>query len=150
MIALEIENVKKFMVSLFQGDMFDKFHVSGCEVLTFVTFITDGRKNEAWYDSDEKSFGDETGLVLWKEVKNLVFELIKGNRVPEKMNIDLCHYLSSGDMGSVRISYENGKLYMYSGYMQKEFSMDKSGQQEWDDRCCDFVKKNAIEFTTVR
>lgn len=146
MIALQIENIKKFMVELFQGEMFDRFRVGECEVLTFVRFTTDGRRNEAWYDTEEKSL-DDTGLVGWKELKPIVFELIKGKKVPEKMCIDFCHYMPSGDMGSIRVQYENGVLHMFSGYMQKEFSMDRSGQYSWDEKCRGFIKKHAIEYS---
>ena len=54
MIVLEIDSVKEFMQHMFQGSMFDRFHLRSCEVTTFATFHIDGRCFDDWFDSDEK------------------------------------------------------------------------------------------------
>ena len=41
MIVLEIDSVKEFMQHMFQGSMFDRFHLRSCEVTTFATFYID-------------------------------------------------------------------------------------------------------------
>ena len=41
MIVLEIDSVKEFMQHMFQGSMFDRFHLRSCEVTTFATFHID-------------------------------------------------------------------------------------------------------------
>jgi hypothetical protein len=148
MIALQIENIKEFMVQLFQGEMFDKFCVSGCEVTTFTRFTSDCRQNSDWYDVDEKE-EDSSGLVSWKQLKPVMFSLIKGKKTPSNMNIDFCFYMPDGDMGSLRIQYEADKLLVFTGYMQREFSMDKSKQQSWDENCIQFIKKNNIVSTRL-
>ncbi len=53
MIVLEIDSVKEFMQHMFQGSMFDRFHLRSCEVTTFATFHIDGRCFDDWIDSDE-------------------------------------------------------------------------------------------------
>ncbi len=148
MIVLEIENIREFMTQLFSGEMFDRFHVCGCEVTTFVTFQTDGKRHDAWYDTDEK-VDDPIGLVIWQQLKPYVFLWIKGKRVPEKMRIDFCHYMGNGDVGSLRIQYEQEKLQVFTGYMQKEFSLDKENQREWDENCRQFLQKNKIVSTQL-
>lgn len=148
MIVLEIENIKEFMAQLFTGEMFDRFHVRSCEVTTFVTFRIDGRRHDAWYDTDEK-VEDKTGLVIWQQMKSYVFAWIKGKKVPEKLRLDLCHYMTNGDVGSLRIQYESEKLQIFTGYMQKEFSLEKGAQQDWDENCLNFIKKNGIVSTQV-
>ena len=84
MIVLEIDSVKEFMQHMFQGSMFDRFHLRSCEVTTFATFHIDGRCFDDWFDSDEKRT-DETGLVTWNMMKTFVFSWIKGNKVPRQM-----------------------------------------------------------------
>lgn len=148
MIVLEIENIKGFMEQLFNGEMFDRFHVRNCEVTTFVTFQIDGTRHDAWYDTDEK-MEDATGLVLWQQLKPYVFTWIKGKRVPEKMCLDFCHYMANGDVGSIRIQYEQERLQIFTGYMQKEFSLDRGNQQEWDENCIQFIRKNGIVSTQL-
>ena len=148
MIVLKIENVKEFMQHLFQTDMFDKFCVGRCEVTTFVNFTTDCRKNPDWYDSDEKQ--GETGiLVRWLELKPVIFSLIKGRKTPSRLAVDLCYYMPDGDMGSMRIQFENGSLIVYTGYMQHEFTLDRGKQQNWDENCITFLKKNEIVSTLL-
>lgn len=146
MIVLEIDSVKEFMQHMFQGSMFDRFHLRSCEVTTFATFHIDGRCFDDWFDSDEKRT-DETGLVTWNMMKTFVFSWIKGNKVPQKMSFDFCHYMPNGDVGSIQIRYEKEKLQFVTGYMQKEFSLDKKGQQAWDDNCLQFIKKHEIVST---
>lgn len=48
MIVLEIDSVKEFMQHMFQGSMFDRFHLRSCEVTTFATFHIDGRCFDDW------------------------------------------------------------------------------------------------------
>ena len=35
-------------------------------------------------------------------------------------------------MGSLRIQYSENGLFVYTGYMQREFVIDKEKQQAWD------------------
>lgn len=146
MIALQIENVKDFMTCLFQGDMFDKFLVNGCEIKTFVNFETDGKKNHSWYDTGEDERREEA-FVRWKELKPAIFSLIRGKKTPAKMNISMCHYMADGDMGSLRIQFEDDKLFVFTGYMQQNFTLDKGKQQQWDENCMKFLIKNKIVST---
>lgn len=147
MTAFQIENVKEFMQHLFQTDMFDRFYVGGCEVSTFVTFSIDGKKNRDWYDTGEEM--EDGRRVSWRELKPVIYMLIKGKKTPGRLMIDLRHYLPDGDMGSFRIMFEKDVLTVYSGYMQQEFSMDREKQLLWDEKCENFLKKNDIVSTHV-
>lgn len=148
MIVLEIENIKEFMAQLFHGEMFDRFHVRNCEITTFVTLQIDGKRHDDWYDTDEK-VDDPTGLVTWQQLKFHVYAWIKGKKVPEKMRLDFCHYMGNGDVGSIRIQYEQEKLQLFTGYMQREFSLNKENQLQWDENCLKFIKKNNIVSTQL-
>lgn len=148
MIELQIENIKTFMEKMFHGDMFDKFHVNQCEITTFVSFRIDGTRYDEWFDTEERH-KDATGLISWQFLKPYVYDWIKGKKVPVKMKLDFCHYMANGDVGSIRIQYEKEKLFVFTGYMQKEFSLDKSSQQQWDENCLNFIKKNEIVSTLV-
>ena len=59
MIVLEIDSVKEFMQHMFQGSMFDRFHLRSCEVTTFATFHIDGRCFDDWFRSEERRVGKE-------------------------------------------------------------------------------------------
>lgn len=72
MIVLEIDSVKEFMQHMFQGSMFDRFHLRSCEVTTFATFHIDGRCFDDWFDSDEKRT-DETRSGYMEYDENICF-----------------------------------------------------------------------------
>lgn len=148
MIVLRIENIKEFMSHLFVGNMFDRFHVGNCEVTTFVTFQTNGKLHSEWFDTDER-LEDGTGLVIWQQLKPMIFSIIKGKKTPEKIQIDFCHYMENGDCGSLRIQYEKEQLLLFTGYMQKEFSLNQEKKTEWDDNCIQFIRKNKIASTQL-
>ncbi len=149
MLVLKIENIKDFMSRLFVGDMFDKFQVRECEITTFITFSMGGQLNKEWFDSDEKESLHSEELVMWQQLKPVVFSLIKGNKTPSKMKMDFCHYRENGDCGSLRLQFEKQELFLFTGYMQKEFSMDKENQMNWDENCIQFLKKNEIISTQI-
>ena len=148
MLVLQIENIKEFMEHLFNHDLFDRFYVRECEVTTFTTFHSDGKRQDEWYDTDEK-VEDSTDYVTWQQMKPYVFEWIKGKKTPHKMKIDFTHIMANGDVGSLRIQYEKEQLLLFTGYMQMEFSMDKTSQQLWDENCQNFIEKNKIISTRL-
>ena len=141
MIAIHVENVKKFMSDLFTGNLFDNFHVRHCEVVTFLRLELEGERCREWYDTGEYP-EDRQNQIAWSECKPIVFQWIKGKKTPVKMKLDFCHYLENGDIGSLRIEYTRESLTAYTGYMQKDFSMDREGQQEWDYYCQNVLEKN--------
>lgn len=148
MIVLKVEKIKDFMARVLTDEMFDKFHVAGCEVTTFVTFQTDGRRCDDWFDMDEKPM-DGTGQILWRSLRPVICSLIRGKKPPEVFKVDFCHYLSNGDVGSLRIQFERGELFLFTGYMQREFSMDKEAQQTWDENCRNFLKEYGDEVLSA-
>lgn len=144
MIVLKVDNIKEFMAKMLTGEMFDKFHVVNCEVTTFVTFQIDGRRHDEWFDTDERP-EDTSSQVLWKQLRPVIFSLIRGKKTPEVFKVDFCHYLGNGDVGSLRMQYEKGELFLFTGYMQKEFSLNKEAQQSWDDNCRNFLREYGEE-----
>ncbi len=152
MIVLKIENIKELMGRLFAGDMFDRFHVSECEVTTFVTFYAGGKLHPEWFDTGESYGQDRAGrpeIVTWRQLKPFIFSLIKGKKTPSKICINFCHYMENGDCGSLRLQYEKEELLLFTGFMQRNFSLDKEKQIEWDENCLQFIKRNNITSTHV-
>ncbi len=149
MIVLKIENVREFMSLLFGSEMFDRFHVRECGLDTFVSFRIRGKLHRDWLDTDE-TLEDATGLVLWQQLKTVVFSLIKGKRSPGRMRLDFCHYMENGDVGSIRLQYEREELLLFTGYMAKEFSLDRGNGQDWDENCIRFLKKYQVVSTQIQ
>ena len=147
MIALRIESTKEFLKLLLEKDEFDSFLVGKCEVTTFVSFTTDGRRR---FDTrDEEDEGSEhSERVYWSELKPTVVEMIRSSSVPGTLELDFFRYMNR-DMGSLRISFEDGAFTVTTGYMQKEFSLDKRGSESWDDECMQYLTRNGIAVTVL-
>lgn len=137
------------MSLLFGSEMFDRFHVRECELDTFVSFRIRGQLHREWLDTGEAP-EDAAGLAVWQQLKSIVFSLIKGKRSPGRMRLDFCHYMENGDVGSIRLQYEREELLMYTGYMEKEFSLDRGNGQDWDENCIRFLKKYQVVSTQIQ
>ncbi len=143
MIALQIESTREFLNLLLEGNEYDSFQVGNCEVTTIVTFATDGRRQVTEEDEEEHS-----DRVHWSELKATVIEMIRTSPVSGSLKLDLFRYMSR-DMGSIRIDFRDGKFTLTTGYMQKEFSLDKRGSEDWDDVCMQQLSRNAISMTVL-
>ncbi len=157
MKALKVLEVKAFMSQLFLGEAFDSFLLYELEIQTANQFKINGRLSHKWYDSDElESIGDRE-YSFWKELRNLTFQIIKGNKSPQSMKIVFSlpkenvkkvlersgsSFLPEQVEGLfLNIKYENGGLHLITGSSVKIFSMDKTLEQEWDTEVIAFLKK---------
>lgn len=115
MIALEINQIKKFMYDLLLTDAFDSFRVLEVSIVTFAEFHIDGRLHPEFYgdvtksaeaedrpdgsspvpdgkdEGTEKPSGDAAGrgetLVPWKSLREHCLALIRGKRTPVSFQI---------------------------------------------------------------
>jgi len=145
MIALQIESTQEFLNLLLEQDEYDSFQVGACEVTTLVTFATDGRRQVTEETEDEEEHSER---VRWSELKKTVLEMIRLSKVAGSLKLDLFRYMSR-DMGSIRIDFRDGKFTITTGYMQKEFSLDKRGSEDWDDKCMQQLSRNGITMTVL-
>ena len=109
---------------------------------TFVSFATDGRRRVV---EDEE---EHTDRVSWGELKPAVIGMIESSSVSGTLQLDLFKYRGR-DMGSIRIAFEDGKFTLTTGYMQKEFSLDKRTSEDWDDVCQQMLSSNGILITAL-
>ena len=156
MIALQVESTKEFLKLLLEGSELDSFLVGHCEVTTFVTFGTDGRRRYVTTDDATEDERPDSGegqtehseRVSWRELRPTVVEMIRSSSVPGSLELDLFKYRAR-DMGSIRITFEDGKFVVTTGYMQKEFTLDRRGSEDWDDDCQTFLARNGIVLTAL-
>ena len=81
MVAFKIVDVKDFMNKLLIGEVFDNFLLVSFEISSFAKVTIDGVRNEAWYE-DSEGLGR---YLSWKELRNKVSLLVKGDRIPLAM-----------------------------------------------------------------
>jgi hypothetical protein len=164
MISLNISEVKTFMVKLLMNDTFDSFLLHELELATFTNFTINGF-NEAFYTKEELEERGENKAVLWSEVRQTVFAMIKGNKTPLSLKIvfrlpvSRCAELVTSLGGKLRmeeigglylnIRFEKGELHIITGTAIKTFTLDKTLEQEWDNEVRNILKASGILFETL-
>lgn len=139
-------DVKLFMNKLLRGDDFNSFNMVSCDVVKNVTVTIDGRVTKDWYD--EKV---ENKFEKWENVRGYIFDIIKGKKSPKKIKLVLSLDESiiekihkNAKSCSLKIEFADNKVNVLTGVMQKEFSLDKSLDDNWDQSVKKFFKKLEI------
>lgn len=163
MIALKIEDKKKFTSELFVGELFDRFFLREAVITTFNAFSIDGRVRRGYFTKEELEEGHIEEYSLWPAVKPFCFSLIKGKKLPESFRIVFQYptaaterFLSDNgvDMRAeqvkglyLNVRYEEGRILCVTGTAVDFFTMDKSLDQAWDAAVEKYFKARQIPFS---
>lgn len=149
MISGTIENKKQFMSMLLKENTFDRFLVRSISLRTSVTYEMDCTLDKNWFDSDDAQSLEK--YASWNEMRPIVFNLIKGKRLPGYMKIILSLSPSAAEKVHknaaalfINIVFENNILYMTTGCSQKTFSLEKTLDQTWDEAAKKFFTRCGI------
>jgi hypothetical protein len=147
------------MVTFLLQDTFDQFLMQRAQVLTSSRMELDGKRNADWYDTDTLP-----ALMMWSEMRQTVFDYIKGSRTPSKMMIDLQMptklaekiweskgIFPSGEIPGfhIQVRYEHDRLHIVTAVSQRQFTTDRTGEQLWDEAFCSFLKNKKIVFDLI-
>lgn len=154
MKSFEIENIRKFTGALFAGESFDSFCVTEASFSTLFNISIDGHINQAFLGDEPLPEGSDES-VLWKKIRPLCYEIIKGQRVPLQFKIVFmmsrawtAQFLSKEVQGFtaddvnglfLNVKFESGRLSCTSGTSMKSFSLDKSVEEAWDKWMAGFL-----------
>ncbi|HWT75726.1 MAG TPA: DUF5721 family protein [Mobilitalea sp.] len=160
MISLNIPEVKAFMSKLLMNATFDQYLLKEMELQTFTGFTITGQLNEAFFTKEELEERSECKSILWSEVRQVVFSMIKGNKTPLSLKIifqlpkDQCELMVNRLGGKIRVEevgglymnvrFEKGELRIISGTAIKTFTLDKTLEQEWDLQVKTFLEEQGI------
>lgn len=145
MLALEIEDIKRFMSCLLIDDCFDSFFFVRAEIKTAVSYDIDGKINTFFYDSDERETLAASPYARWGEHKAVVLSMIKGKRLPVRMKIILLGNIDRPEFDyNINILYENGCLKLITNVTTKEFSLIRPEEGDWNRYIIETLKKNGI------
>ncbi len=148
MKSFEIEDIKGFMNELLLSEKYDSFYLYEIRLKTKLDYYISGRINKDFYD-EEESPDELCDYIKWQEVKQIIFELIKGKRLPisikavllfNRENITRLIEMNNLPVNpedvnnlSLNIFYENRQLTVTTGTSIKIFSMDKTLDNMWDE-----------------
>lgn len=165
MLLLKITDVKSFMSKLLIKNVFDNFLMSELEIRTFSLFQIDGKLNQEWFDTDELEILQDKDYVKWEKVRPLVYQMVKGSKVPGSMKIVLLlstenkyrilNRMQQNQMVEevsqffLNMKFEKGEMFLTTGVSYKIFTMDKTMQQQWELDLKKFLKYYEIEFEEI-
>lgn len=160
MIALQLLETKDFMNKLLLSTIFDHFCLVQASISTFQTVTLDGKRNQAYYSSEELE--QLPPYATWEEVRTFCLELMKGQRTPLSFLITLS--LSPSNIANVlrsiemdidpehvkgmflNLKFDGEKILCTTGTSLSIFTLDKRIEQEWDSLTEKFMKKHHICF----
>ena len=159
MIALALTEVKECMSKLLLSETFDSFLFIEGEITTFATFTMDGYLRKEFF---EDGMAPEREYVLWKEMRDYCFSLIKGKRTPlgfkfvlglSDSNIEKLIQQQGVDFELedvrglyINLKYDGQKLQCVTGSAMNLFTMDKSLEQAWDVMVQRFFTQKEITY----
>ncbi len=167
MVALKISNIKEFMNLLLLSDTFDHFLLSEASITTFATMILDGHSYADFFSPEDDGYELVAGesYVPFALLRSSCFDFIKGKRTPvsfkfvfllskknqEKTLASLHSSFAAEDISGMylNLKYQAGEIICTTGISYRNFSMDKSLDQAWDDMIIRFFKNHKILFETL-
>ena len=82
MIAVEIENIKRFMAGFLGGDLFDDFLMNEGKLSMDIAYEFNGKVLKEFYDTEEWEKYGTYPYIPWEREKSRMFALIKGKKTP--------------------------------------------------------------------
>lgn len=139
-----------FMNKLLRENIFNNFQVRDIDIRTFTDFKISGVNLK----SDEAN--DKITFITWNEIKNYIINIIKGKELPKHIKIifsipdealEKIHPNASSLF--INLIYENKQVSMITGVSQKNFEMNKSLDDAWENFVINFFKKNDINIKEI-
>lgn len=164
MLALKINSMKSFMNHLLVADTFDNFLLEEAIISTSNTYQIDGHINKEFFSSEDMqdTFAPAYDFTLWKDMKTLCFNLIKGKRTPLFFKFVLHlkpeavgKLLAAGNCSIpgeqikalvLTIKYDGTQAVLTTGSSYHTFVMSKEPDVIWDKALQQFLNKQEITY----
>lgn len=136
---------------LLRQDLFDHFQVREVTLHTFYKLHIDGKRNTDFYP--EGTSDNLSDYVAWSEMKDYIFQLIKGDTSPSYLKVILSttkdqtqEISSDASTFFLNIVYKDASIQCTTGTAYTTFTLDKTPEKAWDDQITRFLlSKNLIE-----
>lgn len=149
MKSFDVEDIKNYMNQLLVNERFDSFYLYEARVKGAIDYFIGGKLNRDYFDEDEIEDIKDTDYISWGKVKQTIYDLMKGNKLPINFKIILMFNrdnitrliemnnlpVKPEDIGALfyNIHYESGQLNVTTGTSLKVFTLDKRLEQLWDE-----------------
>lgn len=162
MLAIKINDVKKFMNHLLIGNTFDSFLLVEASITTFCHFTIDGKLHKEFFDTDTSQNLTDSPYCSWKELKSYCFSIIRGKLPPVQFRIVFQlspeQYSKIFTDPSMRISnehirglnlnlqYKNHELFCTAGVSADTFILDKQPELIWNSAIQEYFRSCQLDF----
>lgn len=142
-----IEEKAEYMRTLFEEERYDSFYLHEVRVKTNVDYYINGKINPEYFDTEQQPLLSE--YIAWKDIKQTIFDFIRGNRLPISFKIILMFNrenierllemnnlsFKQEDVAALfmNVVYEHDRLSVTTGTSIKIFTMDKTLEHVWDE-----------------
>ena len=115
---------------------------------------------EGYFSEEELEENRIEEYSSWKSLKPICYSLIRGKRLPESFRIVFLMPPSARDrfvsgrvpglspdqVGGlyINVQYENHEMICVTGTSMKQFTMDRTLENEWDENVRKFLRKNGV------
>lgn len=146
------------------SELFDEFLLIEATITMLNQFIIDGHLHKEFYDKEEweQKEADDRTYSLWKEVKPICFQLIKGSKTPlqfkftfQQNRANTVTFLNESglpmhenDVNGLyfNIRFDGKNLVCTTATSLNIFTMDKTLEHEWDNTLKRYLSYNEIPF----
>lgn len=136
------------MRHLLTGETFDSWDFLLAKIKTGNYHEIDGTRIPAFYEDSEET---DRKYLQWKEIRHIIYEIIRGKRLPIMMQLVLRREKESvpeeGLNCLLNIRFQEGVLQVMSGISRTAFSLDKTAEQIWDTEVENFLRSVGIVLT---
>ncbi len=124
---------------------FDSWKFIQSKIQKNITYEIDGQNIREYYGSK-----DIDEYVSWVDVKPIIYEIIKGQKLPISMTIVL--KLENEDVDKsfgrvINIKYLNNEMRVISAFSYSTFSLDRSEESKWDKYIQDLFDRLEIKYS---
>lgn len=167
MLALKLSSMKSFMNHLLVADTFDNFLLVEAVISTSNTYQIDGHINKDFYSAEDLSqiALPPYDFALWKDMKGLCYNLIKGKRTPLffkfvlHLRPDAANKLLAAGGCSLpseqikalvlTIKYDGSQAVLTTASAYHTFIMSKEPDVIWDKALQQFLTRHEINYETM-
>ncbi len=138
------------MSALLTGNLFDAFLLQQATLETAQAFQIDGRLHRSFYDDTDMP-AHNYEHTPWADMRPVILSLIRGKHTPLSFRFvlqympDAASELAPDTDLVLIISFRTAEgVTLTTGTSPHTFTMDKSGEQNWDQYLQEFLNKNNI------
>lgn len=162
MLHLQITDLKNFVKKLLTEDTFDTFLLVEANVKSDVSYHISGRINPSFFDNDELNSLISKEYTVWSKVRQHVYNVIKGKKLPlgfkivlilskpnleriiEKNNLPI----SPEDVANLALTihFDGENMTATTITTMKTFSVDKTLEHLWDENLLAYFKQQEISY----